>query len=202
MTATTINPGATDPGAIDPEAGDRRAGPVVVLEQLLQAREDRVIRRNAVLAWHRGPVVAVSVVMPGPVKDCLLARRVQAAALDALVAACADRGWPAHAVYAETPPSGPEALFAVTAAAEAVKRAMIELEDQHPLGRLWDLDVIAPDRHALSRRALGFAPRRCLVCQEPAHACARSQAHGLDGLLAVMENRLDAWTHALRHRDV
>ena len=56
---------------------------------------------------------------------------------------------------------------------------MIELEDHHPLGRLWDLDVLAPEQGQLSRQDLGFPARQCLVCDEPAHACARSRRHPL-----------------------
>lgn len=174
-------------------ANDRRAGPAVTLDALLEARDRRVARRREVFAARPRPVVSVSVVMPGAVKDCALSRVAQAAALDALDALFADRGWPAITVYAELPPTGAEALYSVDVDAETLKRATIALEDGHPLGRLWDLDVVTADRGALARRDLGLAPRRCLVCDAPAHACARSRAHPLDALLSVMETKIDAW---------
>jgi holo-ACP synthase len=40
--------------------------------------------------------------------------------------------------------------------ARIVKSATVLLEDHHPLGRLWDLDVIAPREGLLSRQDLGF----------------------------------------------
>ena len=170
---------------------DRRAGVAVTLDALLAARDLRVARREQVFAARPGPVVSVSVVMPGPVKDCELSRHAQSAALASLDRLFADNGWPAETLWAETPGTGPEALVIVGADAEALKRATIVLEDSHPLGRLWDLDVVTPDG-AVSRRDLNFVPRRCFVCDRPAHECARSRAHSLEALLAVMEEKIDA----------
>ena len=59
------------------------------------------------------------------------------------------------------------------------------------MGRLWDLDVTDPRLGALSRRSLGLPVRRCLVCGEAAHACARSRAHPLAELLGAIERILN-----------
>lgn len=60
---------------------------------------------------------------------------------------------------------------------DEIKRAMVELEESLPLGRLMDIDVIDRDGKPLSRTKLGFGQRKCIVCDRPAKACARSQAH-------------------------
>jgi holo-ACP synthase len=44
------------------------------------------------------------------------------------------RVWEAHTDAL----SGPEWMAAVCAPAEALKRQLVMLEQQHPLGRLWD----------------------------------------------------------------
>ncbi|GAM77859.1 apo-citrate lyase phosphoribosyl-dephospho-CoA transferase [Vibrio ishigakensis] len=61
--------------------------------------------------------------------------------------------------------------------ADEIKKAMIALEESLPLGRLMDIDVIDRDGKPLSRTKLGFGQRQCIVCDQPAKACARSQAH-------------------------
>jgi holo-ACP synthase len=91
-------------------------------------------------------------------------------------------------------PTGAEALYVVNAKAEVLKAALVELESRHALGRLWDLDVIGSDG-LLSRSQLGIAPRRCLICQQPAHACARSQQHNLAELSAKIEEMVDDFGH-------
>ena len=67
------------------------------------------------------------------------------------------------------------------------------LEQSHPLGRLWDIDVICPQNGLVGRQSLGESQRRCLLCDEPAHACARSRRHDTDLVVARVEQMIDAW---------
>ena len=167
------------------------SGPVVKLEDVLAAREARVARRTDALSRLGLPTLAVTPVMPGPVKDCAASRRLHEAALDALERLFRERNWPATLEWAEEGPAGPAALYAVEADPDELKRALIDLETAHPMGRLWDLDVTDPKLGALSRRSLGLPVRRCLLCGEPAHACARSRAHPLAQLLDAIEGVLN-----------
>ncbi len=170
---------------------DRRAGPEPSLDALLAARERRVERRAAALASGAAAVIVATPVMPGPVKDCGIAREVQAAALVALEALFADRGWSAEIRLSERAATGLEAIVAVAAEPVDVKRATVEIEEAHRLGRLFDLDVAGPEG-TIGRREIGLGPRRCFLCDRPAHACARSRGHALADLLSAMEAALDA----------
>lgn len=53
-----------------------------------------------------------------------------------------------------------------------VKKMAIYIEDQHPIGRLIDIDVY-DHKTALTRPN----QRACYICDEPAHYCARNQSH-------------------------
>lgn len=76
-------------------------------------------------------------------------------------------------------PTGPEAILIYPKSPNDTKRDMILIEEDFPLGRLYDLDVLDSDR-----KALGIRPRRCLLCEEAAHACSRSRKHDLEEVLA------------------
>jgi holo-ACP synthase len=165
---------------------------MVDLGTVLAAREQRVARRLDVFLTRRRSVVSLTIVMPGPIKDCAAARGLRDAALETLSGLFAARGWVAEIVHVENGPAGPEALVSVDVDARNLKRAMIALEDDHPLGRLWDLDVVDRIIGGISRRNLGQRPRRCLICGEPAHACARSRSHATPDLLAAMKALIDA----------
>jgi holo-ACP synthase len=168
-------------------------GDAVALPAMLAAREARVRRREDGLAHCRQPTLTLSVVMPGPVKLCPLTSLLFDEALKAVTQAFAARGTPFEMLWSGSPATGPEALFAVDAGVEDLKRAMVTLEETHPLGRLWDLDVHGADGRSISRRDLGLAPRRCLVCDEPAHACARSRRHELEEVWSTMVRLVRAW---------
>jgi len=159
------------------------AGVSIGLEQMLAAREQRAARQSAALAHFDKPLVSMTVVMPGPVKDGPLPRHVLAVALQELDALASARNWPVLAREVWWQETGPEALFVIDVEAQLLKSATVELEDQHPMGRLWDLDVIAPGPRMLSRQELGSPARHCLVCEQPAFACGRSRRHPLKELL-------------------
>jgi holo-ACP synthase len=200
------------------------ARPVTLAEVLLN-REQRVQRQRQALAAYGRPLLSITPVNPGPVKDSTIARYLLAEALDALDSfltrpAKTDAPCPIHSAFSaewvgdrESPnaspaaggrwpelhrqvrndPTGPEALLVVDAEAHALKEATTRLEDEHPLGRLWDIDVIDPLRGAISRKDLGQPSRRCLLCAEDAHACARSRAHSLDELQRAMHRMVHAY---------
>ena len=165
----------------------------VSLEQMLEAREGRAERQAVALERFQLPVVSITVVMPGAVKDSPQSRSILVEACSALNDLFTGKGWAIPLSQTTFEPTGPEALYAVETEAQTLKRALVELEDMHPLGRLWDLDVLCPKAGALSRQSLGLGPRSCLVCGEAAHACARSQRHPLSELLAAITEKLHAY---------
>jgi holo-ACP synthase len=174
------------------EGLDRPVG----LEEVLACRERRAARQLAAVDWFQRPVVGFTLVVPGPRKAFPATRVLLEAGLVALDALLAARGWPVLMGEHRFLPTGPEALRVVDAGGPELKRALAALEDRHPLGRLWDLDVHCPGGAGLSRQDLGLPPRRCLLCGQPAHACSRSRAHPLPDLLAEIEARVEAWRQA------
>jgi holo-ACP synthase len=164
----------------------------VTLEAMLAARDARVVRQNEALAAHNLPLISVTLVTPGPVKSGMRPHRLMQAALAAIDASLSRERWPAIVRQVFWLPTGPEALYVVNADSHALKTALIELENRHALGRLWDLDVITRDG-SVGRGQLGIAPRRCLICDEAAHACSRSRRHSLPELIARIENMVDAF---------
>ena len=165
----------------------------VTLAEVLRNRERRVLLQRAALEAFGRPVLSITIVNPGPVKDSPAARQVMNDALGAVDSLMADCGWQVLSREVRLDPTGPEALMVVNAGSRELKQATASLEDEHPLGRLWDIDVIDAVDGAISRRTLGLPQRRCLLCGEDAHACARSQAHPLHELQDAMREIIYAY---------
>ncbi|MNR69415.1 Apo-citrate lyase phosphoribosyl-dephospho-CoA transferase [compost metagenome] len=51
--------------------------------------------------------------------------------------------------------------------------------------------MLDPEGRILSRRDLGLAERRCLLCSQPAKICARQRRHSSEQLLQEMERMLN-----------
>lgn len=90
---------------------------------------------------------------------------------------------------------GPFYLIEVKSDAKEAKLLCIDLEEQHPLGRLVDLDVYSKVG-SFSRRELGHEFRKCLICDDIAIKCMRNSIHTLTELTnqtnIIVRNYLDS----------
>lgn len=153
----------------------------VSLQQILDAREERLDRQQQLLAAWGKPLVSFTMNIAGPVKRSGLADLAFRAGLARLETALGA----ALAGEVLDLPTGCEAQLVYDLPAELIKERCVRLEDSE-VGRLYDLDVILPTGEKLSRET----PRTCLVCGGPAAPCARSRAHGLEAVQAATKKRL------------
>ncbi|MFV0361794.1 MAG: citrate lyase holo-[acyl-carrier protein] synthase [Suipraeoptans sp.] len=70
--------------------------------------------------------------------------------------------------------------------AQKLKRDMVNIEETHPLGRLFDIDVL-DQGIGISRIEIGKSPRKCLICNDDAKICSRSGTHKIDALTTKVE---------------
>lgn len=157
------------------------------LAQVLEAREQRVFRQQALLAQYGLPLVSFSMNIAGPVKNTPLIRRGFLWGKRMLVEQLSLSGIAiAHEEQTDAV-TGCEGLFVVDAKPERLKRITGSIEDHAPLGRLYDMDVIGTDGMKLNRPE----PRRCLICGQPARECARSRAHSVEELQSATRSLLE-----------
>lgn len=157
----------------------------VTLEEVLEAREARVSRQERLLARYRAPVISFSMNIPGPVKDTPLIRRAFFAGRDALRAALRSAGLEALGVSETLAATGCELCCAVRADAPEVKRLCVAIEDADALGRLFDMDVLAPGGVRLDRESVRGGERNCIVCGAKGRGCASRRTHSVPELQAA-----------------
>lgn len=157
----------------------------VGLEEMMEARERRAARAQEMSRRLGCPVVSLTMNVAGPVKRTGLIDLVSSWGVERLVQRL---GAPIE-MELLCPPTGPEARLAWRGDARAIKAAAMAVEDEAPVGRLLDVDVLGEGGEKLSRPA----PRACVVCGGPAFACARSRAHGLDAVASAMASLSRGW---------
>lgn len=168
------------------------SGNGVSLEEILNARENRVKIQQKMLQKAPTCLLSFTLNIPGPVKvfpytkwayevgSSIISKGVLLLNGDVLeqFEAKNETGW--------------EGFFALNLPPEEIKTYLLEQEEHHPLGRLFDFDVLRTDGSKLSRQELGFPERTCLLCDNPAFLCGRSRTHSAQELLAkeieLMEN--------------
>ena len=151
----------------------------VTLQQVLQAREDRVRLQRQFLELYRCPLICFTMNIAGPVKLSPMILRGFQAGLEALEHVLPRKTILARQIDEEV--TGCQAIFSVAMEAEALKRLCTAIEDASPLGRLFDMDVIGTDGKKLERPDL----RGCMVCGKPGRGCAAGRLHPVSQLQAV-----------------
>jgi holo-ACP synthase/triphosphoribosyl-dephospho-CoA synthase len=156
------------------ETGPKTAYAEAGVADMAARREARAAEQLELLRRHPDCcVVSFTLNIAGPVKRTPLTERAFYTGAARLANAAAAEEMPVRLEKLILANTGAEALFTVRGEAEKVKRALTALEDGSPLGRLFDMDVIAAGGKKLGRSE----PRRCLICDEQAAVCARSRKH-------------------------
>lgn len=165
-------------------------GKPVALEEMLAAREARAWRQQLFLQKYHAPLLSFTLNIPGPVKTSPILQRLFAKGLD-LARENFQRQKIKIIAQEETHAvTGDEALWAFCGEARDVKDLTMRIEEQYPLGRLFDFDVLTEKGVKLSRTM----PRRCLLCERQAQDCARSRRHSVAELTTGIEALLQKYS--------
>ena len=167
---------------------------IVSLPEMLDARERRANRQRELLEKYRKPLVSFTMNIAGPIKDSPLIRRGFDMGLRDLEQVLSVDRIPILHKEVIREYTGSEAILVVDAPASRVKKLTWQLEENTPLGRLYDMDVLSPDGEKLQRAT----PRRCLICGEVAQICARSRTHSVAQL---QERTKEILTQAINQED-
>lgn len=163
----------------------------ITLDQLLASREERASFQKELLKSYPGKtLVCLTVIMPGKVKRNLQSLVVAQAAVTAMVSAFGDT---MQKLVLRDMQTGYEAYMETTLSNEEAKQKTCSIEDTHPLGRLFDLDVIDTDGIPVSRESIGQSPRKCLICDNEARYCMRNRTHTLNELSAKIDEMIEAY---------
>ena len=149
------------------------------LTEILDARSRRAGKQKILLNTPGARcLISFSLNIPGEIKCFPMAIRAFEKGLREIRAAVSGQDLLSFEESREN--TGPEAFILLAADAPEIKRKMASIEENHGLGRLFDIDVLGPDSVPLSRSVLGLPPRSCLICGENAKACARNRTHSME----------------------
>lgn len=165
----------------------------ITLKQLLEAREHRASCQKELIEKFRLPLVSFTVNIPGAIKKTPESSIIFREGCNALSKKLKATGCSLVYYAANDPETGYEAYFVVKTAEQTLKTLTLEIENEHPLGRLFDLDVIGPDGKPFSREDLGTSKRKCLLCDQDAHSCGRSRRHPTEALIQKIQSMVDSY---------
>ncbi|MBN2899288.1 MAG: citrate lyase holo-[acyl-carrier protein] synthase [Clostridia bacterium] len=145
--------------------------------EVLAARDRRQREREQVLSLYDGTVVSLQLNIPGDEKDSNAYRSALEIAVAEIKSTIQGVRIDILKESVQFLKTGPEALFVFDTYPMYLKELMIAIEEQHPLGRLFDIDVYDHGGVPLSRTNFAISERKCLVCENLAKVCGRQRAH-------------------------
>ena len=161
---------------------------MITLQELLQSRDRRAARQGELLAQYPGrSLVCVTVQLPGSEKRNGNSLKIANAAVEAV-----EKMFMPVFKELKDLETGFECYFVVEGEPLDVKKAASAIEENHPLGRLMDIDVIGADG-PIGRGEIGLEERRCLLCDKPARVCMRAGSHSTTELLDKIEKLCEAY---------
>lgn len=162
-------------------------GTEVDLNDMMHCRERRVLIQQKLQNQYHGTLISYCMNIPGPIKTNDSIRRAFDQGKETLMKALHEHSVPVLIQYEIHERTGDELIMAVDAPAAEVKEITLPIEEQHPLGRLFDMDVLDADGNKLSRQAY----RKCLICDRQAQDCARARRHSVKEMQDAIDRLLD-----------
>lgn len=159
----------------------------ITLEQLLEARDRRRQMQIDLLEDNPGcSLLVLTVNIPGSEKRTPVSVAIGSEGVKELLAAI---GAALVSFCIRDLQTGYEAYFVTNLPPLEAKRLATDIEDTHPLGRLFDIDVMQTGGIPISGDRVGRPARKCLICGAPARECMRAQRHSIGELISNI-NRL------------
>ena len=176
--------------------------------QLLAERERRWNKRLSLAGLYNCPVLSLTLNIPGPDKNLPGADAALWQLRADLCAAVQAAGGQMVDECRLSGPDGPGWVAAVRMDTIALKELAVAVEENHPLGRLADADVMDSQGQPVNREHLpgvaqngsagqldhapaqGREPRRCFLCSRPASLCRREGSHSIEELLVAVRGLL------------
>lgn len=158
------------------------------LNDILKARDLRVQYQQYLLDKYCSAIVSYKLNIPGPIKYNSLIKQIFDEGLKSLKQVLGESS--IEVVHEKTiyENSGPEYFAVFNGSSRVIKKLTTNIEETHPLGRLYDFDVLDDQGKQISREELGIGPRKCLLCENNAFVCGRSRIHEISALTAKIES--------------
>lgn len=163
------------------------------LTDILRARDSRVQYQKYLKYKYGSTIVSYKLNIPGPVKYNPLIKEIFDEGLKAFKDNLKDVSKKLKNEHISYRNSGPEYFAVFDVEADTIKRLTTNIEENHPLGRLYDFDVLDAEGSHISRKELGMSPRKCLLCEKDAFECGRSRRHDVSQLVAKIQEMADEY---------
>lgn len=155
--------------------------------EILKSREDRAKKQMDILSLYPYSLISFTLNIPGIIKDSPQYSKIHKNGMEEIINYLETRHCELKYIEEINKTTGSEGYLSVNIDSTRLKKLMVEIENTHPLGRIFDIDVFDKDHNQMSRSDLGLESRRCLICNKDARVCMREKNHSYEELISRIE---------------
>jgi len=74
------------------------------------------------------------------------------------------------------------------------KNMAVSIEENHILGRVFDIDIYVEDGSSIGRDSINRNPRKCLICNNDARICIKSNTHDVKDVIKEVDGIINKYT--------
>lgn len=164
-------------------------GTPIDLSDMLFCRERRAEIQKKYLVKFKKPVISFSLNIPGPIKTSHAIAQLFYEGKQEILSFLQENNSSILSMTEFHEPSGDELILCTDLDAASIKDYTSSIEENHSLGRLFDIDVIDITGNKLGRNR----PRKCLMCEKDVWECSASRAHSAEELQRKVEELLEEY---------
>lgn len=154
------------------------------LMRILEGREERAKEQKKIISKTNASLISFTVNTPGLEKNNDRIKNIFEKEIYEIKSSLKDKGLEIKYEKLNIGKiSGPEGFISVNEEAEIIKEMTVIIEENSPIGRLFDVDVLDSEGKAISRNTLNKEPRKCIVCGENAKYCSRTRKHPIEEVI-------------------
>jgi holo-ACP synthase len=151
-----------------------------LIDKILEDRENRYNKVLELLEIYKLPVVCGKINYPGDDKNTpesnkafsILSKLLVESYKEGFIYSTMLRGY-----------DGKSFLGVINMDEFDAKQIGIKIEEEHNLGRIFDIDVYIRDGSSLGREKINIDERKCIVCGDNARICIKSGKHSVGEVL-------------------
>ena len=159
------------------------------LHEILLCRDQRANLQERYRNEYKLPVISFCMNIPGPIKTTIEIRKLYEEGYCEILNTLSRNGLRVMAESTLHEKTGDESELSIEGSSQNIKELMMNIENSHPLGRLFDIDVIDENGVKVARPHF----RTCLICSEEAKACACSRRHSVSEMQKKIDRMLSEY---------
>lgn len=160
-----------------------------MIDRILEDREKRYNKIQEMLE-HGLPVLCGKINYPGNDKNTAESKRAFYALLKTLELNFKNNSL--ETIYTEGY-DGRGIVMLLNMDLITAKKIAVKIEEEHPLGRIFDIDLYHDSGEPINRGDVGCPPRGCIICGQNPRECAKIKRHDLKEVINKINEIINSY---------